>query len=79
MVSQVFFLFLSGRECKVLWPGLAFGVGDPHRLPENELTQTLLQCILAEFDFLLHHCLSYQDSLRSCFFLLFRPLQQSVL
>lgn len=55
MVYQVVFLFLSGRECKVLWPGLAFGVGDPHGLHDNELTQTLLQCILAEFDLRLHH------------------------
>lgn len=39
----------------MLWPGLAFGVGEPHGLHDNEVTQTLLQCVLAEFDLPLHH------------------------
>ena len=46
---------LRGRECVVLWPVLYFGMGDPHRLHNTELIQTLLQHILINFDLLSHH------------------------
>lgn len=52
--DQVPFVLLCGRECKVLLPVLYSGLGGPHGLQNPELAQTLLKCILAEFDFLLY-------------------------
>lgn len=76
MTSQVPF---GGGECKVRLPALDFGLRGPHRLQNTELAQTLPKCILIEFDFFfsITH-VSYQDILRTYFYMLLRAMKHNI-